>query len=127
VVAGRGHVIERDADRTREIFVAMGIPRDAILIPDQVHDSTAAEAETVRELADRRGWRRVIVVTSRFHLTRSGFAMRRALGNRDVQVIMRASRYDPLTPEGWWTRRPEVRWVVSEFPKLVAYMLGLGA
>jgi uncharacterized SAM-binding protein YcdF (DUF218 family) len=126
-IAGRGHPFARDAERARDLFVSMGIPRDAILIPERIHDSTASEAITLRELAAQYAWRRVIVVTSKYHLRRAAFAVRRELRGTDVHVIMRASRYDPLRPEQWWTRRAEIRWVASELPKLVAYMLGLEA
>jgi uncharacterized SAM-binding protein YcdF (DUF218 family) len=127
LLARRGHAMPPDEERARDVFVEMGIPREAIVIPERIHDSTAAEAITLRETAARRGWRRVIVVTSRFHLRRAGFAMRRELRGTDLQVVMRASRYDPLHPDGWWTRRAELRWMLSELPKLGAYVLGLGA
>ena len=127
VVARRGVRMEADAERARDVFLAMGIPGEAIVIPDRIHDSTAAEAVTLREMAERRGWRRIIVVTSRFHLRRAAFAIRRELRRTDLQVVMRASRYDPLHPDQWWTRRAEVRWILSELPKLGAYVLGLGA
>ena len=126
-IAGRGYPFAPDAERARDVFVSMGIPRDAILIPDRIHDNTAAEAITLRELAAQYGWRRVIVVTSKYHLRRAAFAVRRELRGTDVDVTMRASRYDPMRPERWWTRRAEIRWVASELPKLVAYALGFGA
>jgi uncharacterized SAM-binding protein YcdF (DUF218 family) len=126
-LAERGHQFASDAERARSLFVMLGIPEEAILIPDRVHDSTAAEAITLRELAARHAWRRVIVVTSKYHLRRAGFAIRRELRDTDLEVAMRASRYDPTRAERWWTRRAEIRWVASEVPKLVAYVLGLGA
>jgi uncharacterized SAM-binding protein YcdF (DUF218 family) len=123
----RGVRFASDADRTREVFLAMGIPTGALLVPDRGHDSTADEAVTLRTLATGHRWRRVIVVTSRFHLTRAGFAMRRELKGTGTEVVMRASRYDPLQPDRWWTRRGEIRWVLAELPKLIAYLLGLRA
>ena len=126
-IAARGHPFPADVERARELFVALGVPADAILIPDRLHDSTAAEAITLRELAAKYGWRRVIVVTSKYHLRRAGFAVRRELRDTGLEVSMRASRYDPALPAQWWTRRAEIRWVASELPKLVAYVLGLGA
>jgi uncharacterized SAM-binding protein YcdF (DUF218 family) len=126
-IAGRGHPFASDVERARDVFVSMGIPREAILIPERIHDSTAAEAITLRELATQHGWHRVIVVTSKYHLRRAAFAVRRELRGTNVNVVMRASRYDPMRAERWWTRRAEIRWVVSEVPKLVAYALGLGA
>ncbi len=126
-VAQRGHTVARDVDQARDVFVSMGIPRDAIVIPDRRHDSTAAEAITLRELATRHKWRRVIVVTSNYHLRRAAFAVRRELRGTGIEVTMRGSRYDSMRPEQWWTRRAEIRWVASELPKLVAYVFGLGA
>ena len=126
-MAGRGHAVTRDVDQIRDVFVSMGIPRDAIVIPERRHDSTAAEAITLRELAARHRWRRVLVVTSNYHLRRAAFAVRRELRGTGVEVTMRGSRYDPLRPEQWWTRRAEIRWVASEVPKLAAYVFGLGA
>jgi uncharacterized SAM-binding protein YcdF (DUF218 family) len=123
----RGHPFQTDVERAHDVFVAMGIPPSAVIIPERRHDSTAAEAITLRELAAAHGWRTVLVVTSRFHLARARFAVRRELRDAGVDVVMRASRYDPMRPERWWTRRGEVRWVVSEIPKLVAYVAGLGA
>jgi uncharacterized SAM-binding protein YcdF (DUF218 family) len=126
-IRGRGHEFLMDVDRARELFQTLGVPSEAIVIPDRLHDSTAAEAVTLRELAETNGWRRIIVVTSRFHVARARFAVRRELRGGGPQIIMHASRYDPLQPERWWTRRGEVRWVASELPKLVAYVFGLGA
>lgn len=126
-LAARGHSFAPDAERARDVFVEIGIPRDAILIPDRIHDSTAEEAITLRELAVKHRWRHIIVVTSKYHLRRAAFAVRRELRGTNVAITMRASRYDPMRAERWWTRRAEIRWVVSEVPKLVAYALGLGA
>jgi uncharacterized SAM-binding protein YcdF (DUF218 family) len=126
-LARRGHPLPTDVERARNLFVMLDIPDSAILLPDRMHDSTASEAVTLRELAAQYRWHRVIVVTSRYHLRRAGFAVRRELRGTGIEVTMRASRYDPMRPEQWWTRRAEVRWVASELPKLVAYALGLGA
>lgn len=123
----RGIPFVEDVARARDVFLLLGIPDEAIVIPPRVHDSTAAEAITLRELAERRGWRRVIVVSSKYHLRRAGFAFRRELRGTSVQVTMRGTRYDGLEPNQWWRRRGDVREVVSEVPKLVAYVLGLGA
>jgi uncharacterized SAM-binding protein YcdF (DUF218 family) len=68
----------------------------------------------------------MIVVTSKYHSRRAGFAFRREFAGTSVQVIVRASRHDPSEPARWWRRRADVRSVSSELQKLAAYMLGLG-
>jgi uncharacterized SAM-binding protein YcdF (DUF218 family) len=50
--------------------------------------STRGEARTVAVLARERGWSRVVVVTSRFHLFRTGLLFRRCL---DAELALRGS------------------------------------
>lgn len=116
-----------DTDVARDAYVALGIPRTAIIVPDALHNSTAAEAITLRDLARTHGWRRVTVVTSKYHLRRSGFAFRRELRGTGVEIAMRGSRYDDAEPGRWWRKRGDIRTVMLEFPKLIAYVAGLGA
>jgi uncharacterized SAM-binding protein YcdF (DUF218 family) len=123
----RGVPFVEDVARARDVFIQLGIPEEAILLPERIHDSTAAEAITLRELTERHGWRRVIVVSSQYHLRRAGFAFRRELRGTGVQVMMRGTRYDGLEPNRWWRRRGDIREIVPEVPKLIAYLLGLGA
>ena len=126
-LAKRGVALPEDVELQRDVFVKLGVPEPSIIIPPRIHNSTAAEAVTLRELAAKYGWTTVIVVTSPYHLRRSGFALRRELRGTGVRVVMRRTRYEPVQPERWWGRRTDVRDVVSEIPKLVAYMAGLGA
>ena len=115
------------AELQRDVLVKLGVPSDAILVPARIHDNTAQEAETLHDLAVRRGWKRVIVVTSKYHTRRAGFAMRRELSRVNVDVVIRASRYDAADPARWWRHRDDIRnAALSETPKLVAYLLGLG-
>jgi uncharacterized SAM-binding protein YcdF (DUF218 family) len=127
VLAARGVVFPDEADETRDLFIRLGIPADAIILPPRVHDNTAQEAQTFRELAEKNGWRRIIVVTSRYHLRRAGFAVRREMAGSGVDVEMHGTRYEAVNPDRWWTTRNDLRWVLDEGAKLIAYELGLGA
>lgn len=114
------------AELARDALIALGVPGSAILIPPRIHDNTAQEANTLRQLAHQYGWTRVIVVTSKYHTRRATFAMRRELNGAGVTIVMRASRYDSSDPERWWRHRGDIRIAASEVPKLAAYLLGLG-
>jgi uncharacterized SAM-binding protein YcdF (DUF218 family) len=126
-LAERGVALEPDADVTRDVLQRLGVPAAGIMIPDAVHDNTAQEAQTLRQLAVSNHWRTIIVVTSKYHLRRAGFAMRRELKDTGTEVVMRGTRYDEVNPDRWWTSRADWRWVITEGGKLVAYELGLGA
>ena len=122
----RGVRIPTQYDLTREVLRQLGIPSDVLITPSFVHDNTAEEARTLRELALERKWRRVILVSSKYHLRRLTLATRRALRGTNVEVVARGSRYDESVPERWWTRRRDIRWLASEVPKLIAYAIGFG-
>jgi uncharacterized SAM-binding protein YcdF (DUF218 family) len=122
----RGVHHPRHAEMVRDTLIKDGIPAAAILMPTRIHDNTAQEAQTLRELARTHDWTRVIVVTSKYHTRRAGFAMRRELRDTRVTVILRASRYDRSHPARWWRHRGDIRFLLQEVPKLAAYLLGLG-
>ena len=126
-LAARGILFMTPVTRTHGVLLQLGIPDEAIVIPERVHGSTAAEAITLRELAAHEGWRRVIIVSSRYHLRRAGFAFRRELRGTDIQILMRSTRYEAFDPDQWWRRRNDIQEVVRELPKVVAYLLGFGA
>ena len=126
-LATRGIPFAGDMTRIQDVFQQLGIPREAVLVPDRIHTSTAAEAITLRELATARGWRRVIVITSTYHLRRAGFAFRRELRGSGVEVLMHGTRYEGMYPDDWWKHRRDIREIAAEAPRFVAYVLGLGA
>jgi uncharacterized SAM-binding protein YcdF (DUF218 family) len=78
-----------------------------VLCFDAIPFSTRGEAETVARLARARGWTRVVVVTSRFHITRAHVVVRRCYHDRLWFVGVSRT---------WWKLPAE--WV-SETGKLV--------
>ncbi len=126
-IGRRGVALPSEVERARDTAVKLGVPADAIVLPDTLHGSTASEAITLRSVAQENHWRTVIVVSSKFHLRRARFAMLRELRGTGVQVLMRGTRYDVARPEQWWKQRGDIRDILSEVPKFAAYALGLGA
>jgi uncharacterized SAM-binding protein YcdF (DUF218 family) len=126
VIEHRGAKLSSGVERARDVMIQLGVPAMAITLPDTIHDNTAAEAATLRELARTNHWRTVIIVSSKLHLRRAHFAFERELRGTDVQIVMRGSRYDDAKPERWWRARGDIRDILSEVPKLLAYVAGLG-
>lgn len=122
--AAKGARLTTELDASIEMLEALGIPPERLIVPERAHDNTAEEAATLRELALAGGWTRVIAVSSQYHLRRVAVACRRALRGTDVAVVVRGTRYDASTPDRWWQRRADIRWLASELPKLAAYALG---
>jgi uncharacterized SAM-binding protein YcdF (DUF218 family) len=115
-----------EIELVRDAMVQMQVPVSAIVVLPAVLDNTAEEATAVREAAAAAGWRRLLVVTSNYHTRRTLFAFERELRGTSIETRVRATRYDVVTPDRWWTARADFRYVVSELQKLLAYRLGLG-
>ena len=116
----------REGELARRAMIAAGIPAAAVALLDESVDNTAHEAAALRRALppDWRG--RLVVVTSRYHTRRTGFAFRRAFRGTPVQVLIRGSRYSEIHPGRWWMHRADARYVIYELPKLVAYAAGVG-
>lgn len=127
-LARRGVHVPNGAEVARGVLTgSLAVPPGAVEILEGPLDNTAAEAETVAQVAAARGWRRVIVVTSLAHTRRTRYAMERAFTPAGVAVQVRASRFDRFNAAQWWRRRSDIRWVLTELPKLAAYRLGVGS
>ncbi|HLJ54608.1 MAG TPA: YdcF family protein [Chthonomonadaceae bacterium] len=127
MVRARGIRFPSEVSLIRDAMVQLGVPPSAILANDGYVDNTASEANLLRGLVMARHWHRVIIVTSKYHVRRAGFAFRRGLEGTGAQPLMRASHYDPSDPANWWRLRADTRYVVSEWEKLILYWLGVGA
>ena len=109
----------------RTLTGPLGVPASAVQLLSVEVDSTADEALVLAKDAQRLGWKRVIVVTSLPHTRRTALAMRRILEPAGIQFQVRATRYDQFRPERWWQSRASSRWILSEWPKLLLYRMGL--
>jgi uncharacterized SAM-binding protein YcdF (DUF218 family) len=125
-LAAQGVVYPREGDLARRALIAYGIPEDAVSVLPGSVDNTAQEAAVVARMLRGAERARIIIVTSPYHTRRAGFAFRRALGDAGVQVVVRPTRFSESEPSRWWRRRGDVRYVMNEMPKLLAYALGVG-
>ena len=122
----RGVRYPREGDLAHDAVLALGVPADRVVVLPNGVDNTAAEAALLGSAYPPGSIHRVIVVTSSYHVRRARYAFRRELERSGVEVIVRASRYDGAMPARWWTRRQDIRFMMSELPKLAAYLAGLG-
>lgn len=63
---------------TRAIWMDLGVPAEAIVVVDRPCWVTRDEIQAYRDLQARRGWRRMGLLTSAWHLPRAGALARRA-------------------------------------------------
>jgi len=121
----RGVHVPDAAEIGRDVMVRqLGLPESAVEILLDDVDSTAREADVIRDRAKRAGWHAVIVITDPAATRRAGVIFQRKLG-ASIRVIMRSPGLERFDAAHGWPRRADLRRVFFEAPKLVVYWLGL--
>ncbi len=120
----RGIDYPRPVDIQIATLARIGVPRDVIGVIEPA-DSTAEEAQHIRDLVTREHFTRVIIVTSKQHTRRARLVMHRRVAPSGAQIIVRASKYDKADLEQWWRNRSTLRFTLFETQRLVAYWIGL--
>jgi len=105
----------------RVVLEHSGVPAKAIVALPQPVKTTEAELKVVGELAQSRGWRRVILVTSPQHSRRVKLVWSRQ-APADIQGIVCLVQEDFLDGD-WWRKRREAEAVLHEYLGLVAIYL----
>lgn len=122
----QGITYPSEAQVMRDVYSQLGVPASVIEIMPVGYDNTADEAAGARRIAQQRGWASIIVVTAKYHSRRALYAFEREFEGTGIAVQVRGSRHEHPRPDGWWRHRSDLRWVLSETQRLIAYRLGLG-
>ena len=115
-----------EAEVMRDVYAQLGVPASQIEIMPSGFDNTADEAAGARRIALERGWTSIIVVSAKYHTRRALYAFQREFEGTGITVQVKGSRHEHPQPDGWWRSRSDLRWVLSETQRLIAYRLGLG-
>ena len=121
-VSELGVDIPRPSDINRMVAEKLGVPPNAIEVLANAGDSTYSEALAVLDVAIRRGYRSILLVTSKYHTRRAAEIYRLLAGDR-VKIIVRPARDDDFQSEGWWRDRISTRRVIIEYLKLINFEL----
>lgn len=105
------------SDIQRSVLQQMGVSGSAIMSLEGIPRSTAEEARMLDELARKKAWRRVIIVTSSYHTRRARSYFRNETDGR-VEIICRRPRLDFTAPDHWWKDPMQRLDVVLEYVKL---------
>ena len=90
--------IRFEGEDLRDIAIEQGVPGEQILVTHEV-SNTWDEARAIAEMAKAHGWKKVIVVTSAWHMPRSARLFRRAgVDFIPFPVDFRGDGARPLTP-----------------------------
>lgn len=112
--------------RQLSVDTTLGIPKDSIVLLPGSATSTQMEALVVREyIKQNPETDTLIIVSSPSHTRRAGMIFERILQkeNSNVCILTSPSAYNSFTGEGWWKSREDVQKVLSEYVKLVVWVV----
>jgi uncharacterized SAM-binding protein YcdF (DUF218 family) len=95
-----------------------GVPKDKIEAFAQDADNTREEAQALAQLAARKKWRNVIVVTSNYHTRRARYIFDRVFPST-VKVRVASAPDEDFDPEQWWQHRKSIKQLTREMAGLV--------
>lgn len=122
-LAGHGIEVPLSIDILRRILTEMEVPEESVIEAGLNAGSTISEAMMVRALALEKGYSSIIVVTSPTHTRRAWWTFLHVFEKEDVRLSMHPTSYSGFRPEDWWKTRRYIRDVVSEYQKIVFYVL----
>ncbi|MEA3443780.1 MAG: ElyC/SanA/YdcF family protein, partial [Bacteroidota bacterium] len=96
-----------------------------VLLPGSAR-STKMEAQIIKEyIKQNPEINTLIVVSSPSHTRRAGMIFQKALnsGNRQTYIMTSPSKYSNFTGKGWWKNREDIQIMLSEYTKLLVWLV----
>jgi uncharacterized SAM-binding protein YcdF (DUF218 family) len=110
--------------RAINLAVDQGVPEEVILAPEVVVNSTADEAQIVKNTAEASDFSKLIVVTDPYHTFRTRLIFRSIFLGSGIKVTVRPVSghwYDSMS---WFMNLDGWRTTFSEYIKTIGFLLG---
>ena len=103
------------------ILSMFGVPRDKVVCisVEDAYD-TVSEAEIVGKEILEKGFKKIILVTSKSHTRRAHFIWSKMYGDK-LFICSASAKTDPYDPRAWWKHGRQIRWVLSEYGSWIYY------
>ncbi len=100
---------------TVRILGVLGVPKgNVVTVSAEDAYDTVSEAKAVGRELLQRGYRNIIITTSKSHTRRAAFIWKNMFaGQLTIKAI--PARTDPYDTAGWWKNGRQIRWVLSEY------------
>lgn len=95
---------------------ARGVLKVSDIVMENQSTNTVENAEWFAQASDKEKWKRLVLVTSSYHMRRSLYIFRKTLGE-DYQIELYSIRQEPFTLERWMTDADSIRITLWEFLK----------
>ena len=110
-----------EAEINARLLVRTGVPSEAISI-EKVGESTYEELVFLRTLAERRGLRSIILVSSPYHMRRIYYTSRHVFKDMPVRLIYSPGESIRFNSRRWWGDERSFLTVYNEYLKHLYYL-----
>lgn len=107
---------------SRDVFIRLGVPTEAIRIAQIQTGGTLEEIKSVYDTLEEKD-APVLLVTSKIHTRRTRLTWNYVTHGRSLPIVRAASR-DPFAPNRWWERRQFILSVIREYLGLIHFYAG---
>ncbi|MDN5835615.1 MAG: YdcF family protein [bacterium] len=111
-----------NAEVMRDQAVQAGVDSSDIFI-DSLSNTTKENAEDTESIIKRNGFKRIILVTSKYHQRRASLEFKRVLGP-EVTIINHPVASDNQWSSVWWLTPVGWYLAISEFLKVIVFYIG---
>lgn len=103
------------------ILELLDVPRnDVLAISVEDAYDTVSEAEAVGAEILKKGYKRIILITSKFHTRRAAYIWEE-MYKRKLEVVSVSAKTDPFDPSSWWRQGRQIKWVLAEYGAWIYY------
>ena len=122
----RGVNIETNSEQAIKSLATLGVPRDSIILLPGDALGTIDEAIAVRKfISSKMPADTLILVSSPAHMRRASIIFKATHKDQSENIYIGSSpsKYSGFSPDKWWRRKEDIQSVVSEYLKIVSFIL----
>jgi uncharacterized SAM-binding protein YcdF (DUF218 family) len=86
-------------------------------------EDTHIEILEAKKMMDKSGFKSAIFVSSPYHMRRISIIANKVFGKKDYRLVFVSSRYEPYSGPLWFLNKRDLKFVSTEYSKIVWFML----
>ena len=120
----RGIILNQTFENYLKVVQGLGVPEDHVIRIEPYVGDTLDEMTRIGEFARKRGWKKLVIVTSNFHTRRAKMTARYIL-EPEIRAAVIPCDKDSFDPSAWFESQAQTRIFAIEAEKLISYTLYL--
>jgi len=117
-----GDTTTDEADLSRIALLKAGV-NDSNIVVLHIGTSTREESIAILEYCKKKGLKKIMLVSDKFHTNRIDYAFRKLYENAGIELVLRGCPSTAYSEDLWWAEESGLLMVNNEYIKLIYYHL----